>query len=277
MTSRDLPAVFQLKDAEGWNQTATDLQFILAKNPKHCLVATSGDRIIGSITTMVYQDTLAWIGMMLVDGDFRGQGIATQLLNTSIANLEHCPSIKLDATPLGKDLYMKLGFIPEYELCRMTIDQIPALQGKSPSIEKPKLINTETLRSVINNDELNFGANRGALLTHLFRHGKEHAFVLGVDNTIQGYLFSRPGTRYQQLGPLMAESDTAAKVLLTSAFSTMTSQAIVVDVLADKTELITWLKSLGFVVQRKLLRMYLHENCPGQVHKQYLIAGPELG
>ena len=50
------------------------------------------------------------------------------------------------------------------------------------------------------------------------------------------------------------------------------------DILADKKELYNWLASIGFVKQRKLVRMYLKNNpFPGDIEKQYLICGPEFG
>jgi len=49
-------------------------------------------------------------------------------------------------------------------------------------------------------------------------------------------------------------------------------------VLSEKEDLISWLHSIGFTMQRHFVRMYKKENLfPGIVNKQYLICGPEFG
>ena len=58
----------------------------------------------------------------------------------------------------------------------------------------------------------------------------------------------------------------------------MTNQSVVMDVLYEKEDLINWLNSIGFIMQRQFVRMYKKENpFPGIINKQYLICGPEFG
>ena len=58
------------------------------------------------------------IGMVLVPPEKRRMGIGTALLMHGIEYLEAkgVAAVKLDATPLGRPLYEKLGFVVEYDL-----------------------------------------------------------------------------------------------------------------------------------------------------------------
>src|SRR6476659_1332584 len=107
----DIAAAMRLKDAAGWNQTEADWRRLLLLEPHGCFCAIKDGRVVGTTTTTTYGEDLAWIGMVLVDPDYRGQGIATKLMNVALNYLkEKVQTVKLDATPLGKPVYEKFGF-----------------------------------------------------------------------------------------------------------------------------------------------------------------------
>ena len=76
--------------------------------------------VVGTAATISYNGGFAWIGMVLVDPEWRGKGIGTRLLEKAIEYLDGCgvPTMKLDATPQGQPLYEKLGFVCEFEIER---------------------------------------------------------------------------------------------------------------------------------------------------------------
>ena len=128
MTAGDIPAGMRLKDTAGWNQTQGDWERFLRASPEGCFVAEREGRVVGTAATIVYEGRFAWIGMVLVDPATRGQGIGTKLLEKTIEYLDGCgiPSLKLDATPQGKPIYQKLGFVSEYEIERWQLKRSPA-------------------------------------------------------------------------------------------------------------------------------------------------------
>jgi ribosomal protein S18 acetylase RimI-like enzyme len=103
MTAADIPQAMQLKDAAGWNQTCADWLRFLSANPEGCFVADIEGRILGTSASIVYEGKLAWIGMVIVDAQYREQGIGTTLLQYVIRYLDsrRIQCIKLDATPHG--------------------------------------------------------------------------------------------------------------------------------------------------------------------------------
>lgn len=73
---------------------------------------------VGTSTSIVYEGRFAWIGMVIVDSRYRGQGIGTALLQRTVRCLDsrRVLCIKLDATPQGKPVYEKFGFASEYDI-----------------------------------------------------------------------------------------------------------------------------------------------------------------
>ena len=127
MTVDDIPEAMRLKDLAGWNQTAADWERFLSAGPEGCFVAEREGRVVGTSTTIVYEGRFAWIGMVLVEQQFRGQGIGTALLERAIQYLDsrNIPCMKLDATPQGRVLYEKLGFVSEYDIERWMLKREP--------------------------------------------------------------------------------------------------------------------------------------------------------
>ena len=215
--------------------------------------------------------------MMLVKKEFRGMGIGQMLMKSILKQLEGCRSVKLDATPAGFPVYAKLGFVQEYSIYRMT----RLAQNKLDTEDKKhaiKAIQPEDLQTIIDFDEDIFGVKRQAVLRYLYTQSPAAALMIEKDHTIKGYIMGRPGSNYYQLGPLIAESTEASIALLSRALSGLEDYPVVVDVLKDKEELISWLVAQGFTQQRELIRMHYLDNwIQGIVRQQFLISGPELG
>jgi ribosomal protein S18 acetylase RimI-like enzyme len=276
MREEDLDLAMEIKDAEGWNQTRKDWELLFASNPELCLVGAIEGQIIATVTAITYEEKLAWIGMMLVRKEHRGKGIAKLLMDNIIKKIDHCPSIKLDATPAGFPVYSKLGFVREYIIYRMTNPDIPlSFPERQDQVRRAKLTDLEAL---VNFDGGKFGVKRKEVIKYLLANSPNQSWLVEKDQQIYGFLLGRPGTRFFQLGPLIAESSQVAIQLMSKALPELQGRPLVVDVLQDKEKLIQWLHTQGFSTQRELIRMYYKENPnPGKIHHQYLISGPELG
>ena len=110
----DLNGVMRLSTEQGWNQTETDWRLILENPQNSCLLAMYHGKIIGTIAAMNYSNDVAWINMVLVDKEYRGHGISKLLLESIFKELQYCKSIKLDATPEGRQVYKQFNFIDDY-------------------------------------------------------------------------------------------------------------------------------------------------------------------
>src|SRR5882757_6216274 len=119
MTPEDIPASILLCRANRWNQLPRDLQLFLQLSPDDCRVAVKANKIVGSVTTIRYQQAFSWIGMLLVDPSCQRQGIGMQLLLEALHILRNEKTVKLDATPAGREVYLKMDFKDEFYLSRM--------------------------------------------------------------------------------------------------------------------------------------------------------------
>jgi GNAT superfamily N-acetyltransferase len=119
MTASDIPFGMRLKAQNDWNQLEADWQRQLHLEPDGNFVAELGGVPVGTACCCVF-DAVAWINMVLVDRDQRGQGIGTMLMRHVLHYLDErgIPSIRLDATALGQPVYEKLGFSGDFTLER---------------------------------------------------------------------------------------------------------------------------------------------------------------
>ena len=105
MSTADIDAGLRLCRASHWNQTARDWELFLKLSPHGCRVAVKDGLVIGTVTTVRYEERFSWIGMVLVDPAERGQGIGSLLMSEAMDVLNDIPSIRLDATPAGHKVY----------------------------------------------------------------------------------------------------------------------------------------------------------------------------
>src|SRR6476620_1815601 len=204
MVADDIEAGMKLSNAEGWNQTEKDWELLLA-NYNICLVAEYDNKVIGTTTAINYSNSIAWIGMVLVDKEFRGQGISKSLLTNIFAKLVRCKSVKLDATPEGKQVYEKLDFKDEYVIVRMTNTLMKNI-AYSYVHQVPEPVQLKHIPEIIELDEVIFGANRKQLITALIQEYPRKAWILRRNNQITGFVLGREGNKYQQVGPVIASN-----------------------------------------------------------------------
>ena len=272
MTEHDVPAGLRLNTIAGWNQTAADWNCFLQQGPRGCFVAEMDEKVVGTATTISYENRFAWIGMVLVDPEFRKMGIGTKLLCKTIEYLDRIdiPTMKLDATPFGKPLYEKLGFVTEYEIERWIL--------KRPPLSAPPQTTTTQLAEICELDRELFGADRSFLLRSLSEQAPEFAISAHEEGFPLAYAFGRHGLFADHLGPWTAKSPTSAEELLQSFLRHSTRETIIVDVMKSNSMVIELLTRHGFTPSRPLTRMFRGPNAhPGKPEDLCAILGPEFG
>lgn len=276
MTESDIPAGLALCRAARWNQIEADWRRYLALNPTGARVAVDpDDRVIGSVTTLRYDEAFAWLAMVLVSPDQRRQGIASTLVEEAIELLGARTPVRLDATPAGELVYRKLGFEPEYALARM--ERLPAAPaevfgrvgpegGLPPSFAASGLatadqasehaaacvMDEEALAEVLALDREVFGADRGALLRMLRQDAPHYAVV---DSSGAGYAFGRHGFTFDQLGPIVAHDESVARRLVRHLVASHPSVAFLIDAPRQSETWMAWLGEMGFREQRGFVRL----------------------
>ncbi len=273
MNLADVERAMQLKESVGWNQVRWDWETFLNLNPEMCYVATVGDEVVGTTTAISFAGKVAWIGMVIVDEHHRGKGISKLLMNRAIHDLDNHDTIKLDATAMGLPVYEKLGFRAERTFYRMICENENLQQVR----KRQTLPAGPCLNLLAAWDRKVLGYDRSKLLRSLTEEYGSLSRVVQNGEEISGYLLGRVGSKFTQLGPLVAATEAEARWLTEGILSSGLKGAIVVDVNSDKSGFIEWLQQLGFSKQREFVRMYLGDETAVDEELQFLITGPEFG
>jgi len=274
MQQEDVEAGLSLCRMIGWNQLAKDWELFLRVSPGDCRVAVIDNKVVGTVTTIKYQKAFCWIGMVLVNPECQKQGIGKQLLKEALAILQNEETIKLDATPAGREVYLKLDFVDEYKISRMKT--IASADGLVEGIAVA--VNENDLNEIAEFDKSVFGADRRFLLEWMWKGAPQYAFVIKDKGEIQGYCMGRTGFNFTDIGPIVAKDLNTAKQLASAALRNCIGKPVVIDGLKLHTEWMDWLQAIGFTEQRELIRMYKGKNnFPGIPQNQFSILGPEFG
>jgi hypothetical protein len=277
LNTDDIGGCLSLSSSVSWNQTENNWKLLVEDPLNICLGAVSQQGVIGTATAIIYENKVAWIGMVLVDKSFRGRGISKILLSDLLDQLGSIPAVKLDATPAGLPVYGKFGFMDEYTIYRMTRPGIPDFLGETQE-SFPVSIPPRALHDIIDLDCRIFGAKRDRLITSLVDENPDKGWMLEENGKVSGFALARPGRNYHQIGPVFTSRFEDARALISRALESLSGLPVVVDIPGSKVELIKWLKAMGFETQRSFVRMFLETNpLPGKPENQFLICGPEFG
>jgi len=271
MTQNDIPLGMRLKTLAGWNQTPEDWAYLVEKGISNW-VATYESKAIGTVTTLPYS-IISWIGMVLVDPDYRRKGVGTQLLQQAI---KHCstPYIGLDATQAGRELYHTMGFVQTNTWTRCIRLPQPVPTTVSQIVYPIDPIHREAIHTY---DTASLSHSRDHLLRYLYENSPKLAFFVKNKGEIIGYGMGRKGSHYLHIGPILADNVAIASQLVNQAVAIHQDQQLIIDVPDSDPKWIQYLHQIGFKPQRTLYRMYYQAVPPLPPLAPFAYAGPEFG
>jgi GNAT superfamily N-acetyltransferase len=272
MTEADIPLGMALKLQNGWNQLEGDWRRLLAMEPDGCFVAELDGVGVGTAGTCVF-GPVAWVAMMLVEASQRKHGIGTALMQAALAYLDGrgVVSVRLDATPLGRPVYEKLGFSAEFELARF--EGIPPPSAPPFDLEP---VASEQLPEMCQLDQSVTRTDRRKLITRLHSERPEIMRQVRRDGKIVGLATARPGARAWLLGPCLGDAE-AGKLLFAYLFHRFAGQPVFLDIPLANRPAVALAESKGLKVQRHLLRMGRGPRIQEQVEALWSGSGPEKG
>jgi len=275
MTPDDVPLGMRLKDIAGWNQTEADWRRLLALEPAGCFLAEWDRRPAGTACVSVFPP-LGWVSMVLVDPPVRGRGIATRLMQHALTYLDGrgVPTVRLDATPLGRAVYERLGFVAEYEVARW---EGPAAGRIGPVPVMLDPVAPADMAAVAALDEAATGADRRRLLDRLRAEHPEAMKVLTRGGHPAGYSCIRPGSRAMQIGPVVALDADAGEALADAALCDCAGRTVFADIPVPNLAAMRWAESHGLRVQRQFTRMRRGRPVPDRPMSLWAGFGPEKG
>lgn len=268
-----IAAELALSAEAGWNQVEADWRFMHGAGQGFGLMDADGSLVASGLT--VEFDHFAWISMILVTARWRRQGLATVLMQRCIDRIVAAGLIPaLDASPQGREVYVKLGFSDAGTLTRLAGD-FSRLPGCPDGAIAP--LAEADWPDLAAFDAASSGASRQALLRHLHGRLPEAGFVARPNGAIEGYVLGRPGRVFAQIGPLVANDEMIAMSLLRAAGRAVGSLACI-DLFDRHEGVRSLLDSGGAKVRTRYIRMIRGPDAVlPSPNGLYAIAGPELG
>jgi GNAT superfamily N-acetyltransferase len=272
MAAADIPLGMRLKTEAGWNQTEADWRRFLAMEPKGCFVAEYNDEPVGTTTTCIFGN-VAWIAMVLVDERMRGRGIGKALMKHALAFLDAADvrSVRLDATPLGRPLYEKLGFRAQFELVRCT--GVLPNRGRAAKVRRAK---SEDWSDLFRLDRKATKTGRAKLLKRLFAEWPNDVWVAEPTGSATGYYTMRRGSQALQLGPVIGDYKVGG-LLLSHACQAYKGERVYLDIPRNNKSPQAVALAWGLTEQRQLLRMCRGPDVREDADRLWTSSGPEKG
>jgi GNAT superfamily N-acetyltransferase len=281
LESDDLHGALALSTAAGWNQRLEDWRLLNAIATRS-LAASWESRVVGTAIAIDY-GAFAWIAMMLVEPAHRGRGLGARLLEAAMGAIPPERPIRLDATPVGRHLYLKYGFADEAILTRSVSPagrHSPQQTGAGPVV---RALTAADLPGILRYDADVFGADRAPVLAWALEQAPEYAHMVEGGTGALEYTFGRPGRLFEQVGPVVARRVETARALVGAAMRSARDRPVVVDAFDARGEFTAWLRECGFAGERPLYRMRRPPqdvaDPPGSTARsssEFAIFGPDL-
>lgn len=276
--ARHAEAVWPLSVEAGWNQTVADWRFMLGAGRGFGLIGPDGRWQASSLVLPLGQ-RLAWISMVLVTKDLRRGGVGTGLLKRCIADVQAMGAVAgLDATELGRPIYLPLGFRDLYRVPRWHIDAVKSEPIPPPQGIAIRPFTIADLPKLATYDRPLSGMERPMVLAHLALRQPGLVWIAETPSgALTGFALGREGRVATSIGPVVADSEPIALALLSRAMTSMPGPFII-DVPDAHTDLRAWIEGQGGVTPRAYMRMTLGTakgvDDPSHI---FALAGPELG
>jgi hypothetical protein len=181
-------------------------------------------------------------------------------------------TIRLEADPLGVQLYRRLGFADEYESLRFVR---PARQQRGHN-DAERVARTD-LPEVAAFDAEHFGDERPRLLELLFGQA-EAAYCARARSRMRGFVLVLPARRGVRVGPWVAGDEQTARTLLEAVLTDTANGPVLVGAPALNKSAVALLESLGFSRSPSCRRMIRGPVIgAGRPHNIYGIANGAMG
>jgi GNAT superfamily N-acetyltransferase len=264
----------------GWGDRQRELDLYVHYSAAHVFVAESAAGAIVGTSLAMQHGQAGWVGLVFVAPALRGQGLGGALTEAALQKLGElgCRSMLLAATPLGRPIYLRLGFVDAggYTVFAGQVSANPgSVSERSPrppeTVSAVRELVPADLAEVVRLDRRATGEDRGGLLEALVLRPTP-GWVAGGPGAVRGFAFRTPWG----FGPVVAFVPTDAQALLARSLG-QPDAPITVTVPTENLAARAYLKSRGLEEQRALPRMLLGEAVAWQPDAIWAIVNFAIG
>ena len=270
-SARAAEAAIAWADAEGWNPGLDDRQRFLAADPDSFLAAERNGEIVGTVSCALYGDAYAFIGFYIVRPDLRGRGIGSELFEQALGRADG-RVVGLDGVLEQQSSYERRGFVLAHRNVRWRTEG----GGDRPS----ELVELSSLpfEQVAAFDAGVFGTPRERFLQEWIDRPRGHALGCLAGEGLAGYGVVRPCRKGAKVGPLFAEDEQAAELLLAGLLATAgRGTEVFIDMPAANPETTRLRATREMFPSFETVRMYLNGRPREDVRKVFGVTTFEFG
>lgn len=247
----------------GWSSIIPFYKFYTETDFCHPIKFISGGKIIG-VGSAIRHGHTGWLAHIIVDTNFRGQGIGTKITRELIQHLWKAGSktISLLASELGEPVYRKLGFVKDTDYSFLKREKIIALPDKNISTFDPAF-----REELILLDAKVSGEDRSKLLSP---HLETAKIIIEKQNQLIGFYLPSLGE-----GLIVAETPEAGIALMQEKYQRISEGRASMP--KENEAGISFLLKNGFVQFLSGTRMHLGNEINWYPSKIYNRIGGNLG
>lgn len=249
---REIETALGWAKAEGWNPGLADAASFYAADASGFFVGEWEGRMVASIAAVKYGEAFAFVGLYIVQPEFRGRGLGLATWERAMASLGG-RNVGLDGVIERQAAYSKSGFT--------TVHRNVRYGGRVRSMGREagagrSTIPAEAWGVLSEFDRRFFPAERASFLkAWLAQPGVETCFD-ERDGKICGYGVMRRCHEGRKIGPLFAIDAVAARRVLEELLSRVGDEPVFLDVPEDNAAAVALARGAGLAPVFETARMY---------------------
>jgi GNAT superfamily N-acetyltransferase len=272
MQRDDLRNVYEWSIAEGWNIGKYDHDVFFATDPNGFFLGEIDGIPIGSVSGVAYDESFGFIGLYIVQKEYRGKGYGLKIFNEAMRYLGgRC--VGLDAVLEQQENYKLSGFKFAYRNIRFQWTP-PADLPISPKLVPAQSVPFELLSEF---DARHFPARRDAFLRSWISEPQSTALAVESNGALTAFGMIRAFDNGYSIGPLFAETPELAQSMFHALSAHQPGESVFLDVPQVNTDALNLAKNHGMTQVFETARMYTGQIKALPLANIYGVTSFELG
>jgi predicted GNAT family N-acyltransferase len=241
----DISGLIALSASVGWDYDKQEINTIMTAGNVFGHKTINGE-IISSAAIIPYDDKLASIGMVIVNGNYRRYGLGKVVTQACIDAVPNNVPIMLIATEEGQPLYQKLGFHTVASVHKFLCDTYSSITLVQIDEEYETIPITDShFMQIFELDRNAVGAGRREFLESRIRQAKKGIIIKQNNGKILGYGLGVEGPINLILGPIVAINHSIASHIVHELGKGYEGN-LRIDVPEGKDDFLAYLEQCGF-------------------------------
>ena len=276
LDKRGLRTLLDWAKKEGWNPGDNDFDVFWKTDPQGYYGFYFNKELIAAGAIISYNKEYGFMGLFIVDSNYRAQGIGRKLWylrrDLLISRLNQGATIGMDGVVAMQPFYEKGGFKIAFT------DERYEYTGRKESVNNAiSVSNAKDIEDMVAYDIACFGYQRKQFLENWLVIPDSTSFKFSEKKQIKGYAVIRKVHSGYKIGPLFADNEHIAEELFKACLNSAEGKSVYLDIPVINTAAVELAKKYKGTYVFQCARMYYGDPPPMAIHKVFGITTIELG